>query len=498
MKAARGTLEPYIKDEIEYYDYQVEGIRHLARLPSFLLADDMGLGKSLQALTVFGIDLYMGLSETLLIVCPATLKLNWSEEIDKFTRIPHTVLGVKAHKKTGDPVDCTPAERKVQLEEFAKMKGPRALVVNYEQLLPHLAEIRKMNFDVAIYDEAHAIKNGRSKRSQAALEIQTRRSFMLTGTPMPNRVDELWPLLNKILPHRFPHYFSFRQRYCVMGGYQGKVVVGTQNEAELTTILHSIMLRRMKSDVLVGREEPIMIRRVVGMTPKQRKAYDSLFDELVLEMPGEGGEMEPQEIENGMTKFMRLKQICATLAEVHGPEHDESAKLDLMITDAVGLVNNGEKIIVFTTMRESLAAYVRRAQAAMPGIPIWEITGDNPIPSRQGIVRDWGAHEGPSILICMLQVAGVGLNMVQGRTIQFIDKLFVPGLNKQAIDRADRIGQQSTVTVYDYLVKDSVEDRVDKILREKEVVIGTIVEGENMSMGSKRALVEAVMGSYTK
>ena len=123
VTAQRKSLEPYIKDDIQYYPHQVEGIRQLARRKSFLLADDMGLGKSLQALTVFAIDVHRGWASTCLVVAPVTLKGNWSDEIEKFTRIQHMVL------------EGTPAKRNKQLLEFAELDGPKILVVNYEQVV---------------------------------------------------------------------------------------------------------------------------------------------------------------------------------------------------------------------------------------------------------------------------------------------------------------------------------------------------------------------------
>src|SRR6478736_2174977 len=115
--APRKSLEPYIKDDIVYYDFQVDGVRHMARRLNGILADDMGLGKSLQALTVFGIDVYRGWAEKLLIVCPATLKGNWQDEVEKFTRIPSVLL------------EGTPAVRNKQLLEFMQMPGPKILIV---------------------------------------------------------------------------------------------------------------------------------------------------------------------------------------------------------------------------------------------------------------------------------------------------------------------------------------------------------------------------------
>lgn len=456
--AARKSLEPYIKDEIQYYPHQVEGIRELARRKSFLLADDMGLGKSLQALTVFAIDVHRGWAATCLIVAPVTLKGNWSDEIDKFTRIQHIVL------------EGTPAKRKKQLLEFAELVGPKILVVNYEQVVAHQQALDSMMFDVAVFDEAHYLKNPKAKRTKACLEVYSRRSFMLTGTPMLNHVDELWSILHRIDPAGFPKYWSFLNRYAVFGGYKDKQIIGVKNEKELTERLQAVMLRRLKSEVLDLPEVQIIERRV-DLTSEQRKLYDEVVNEMRLPR---WDEAEPDDIENALTKFLRLKQICATTYPFL--REDISAKLDQVVADDLELLENGHRVVLFTQFRPVLACYAQRMEKA--GYPIFQLHGDVKKEIRSSIVKEWGMTSTPGVLACMLQVAGVGLNMTQGRHGAFVDKLFVPGLNQQAIDRLHRIGQSETqpVMIREYICRNTIENRVNQILRTKSKLFGEIVE----------------------
>lgn len=490
--APRKSLEPFIKDEIEYYTHQVDGIRTLARMRSFLLADDMGLGKTLQTLTVFGIDVFMGKSKSAIVICPATLKGNWMEEIDKFTRFKAMELGRTYRKDGVTPRAATPMERRAQLEQFSQWDGPKILVVNYEQVKAHLAELEDLKFDVAIIDEAHKIKNPRSQTTKAVQKLWTPRSFLLTGSPLLNKVDELWSLLYRIDPASYPSYWTFRQRYCVMGGYQGKQIVGVQNEQELMMRLQSVMLRRLKSEVL-NLKEPQYIRRTVDLHPNQRRHYNQALEELVIEKPGE---MEPLEVENAMTRFLRLKQLCATTATIFGPEHDDSGKLDLAIEDASEILENGNKLIVFTQFRAVQDAYAARLRVAEPDVQVFMLNGDVPTHMRQEIVNRWTAVSGPAVIVCMLQVAGVGLNMVAARHMQFIDKLFVPKLNQQAVDRAHRIGQDETqsVQVFEYIARDTIESRIEQILNSKKELFNTVVEMTDW----KRKLIEAVMEDSRK
>lgn len=456
--ATRKSLAPYIKDEIEYYQHQVDGIRTLARRRSFILGDDMGLGKSLQALTIFGIDVYRGWADTCLIVCPATLKGNWADEIEKFTTFKYMIL------------EGTPMQRQKLLLQFHEMEGPKILIVNYEQVTAHEKTLDAFMFDVAIFDEAHYLKNPKAKRTKSCLAMYSRRSFLLTGTPMLNHVNELWALLHRVSPGDYPKYWSFLQRYAVFGGYKDKQIVGVKNEKELTERLQAVMLRRLKSEVL-NLPDVQYIERRVNLLPEQRKLYDEVLNELKLERIDSD---KPDDIENALTKFLRLKQICGTTFSFSGK--DISAKLDLAVEDAIELLENGHRVIVFTQFRDVQACYAERIAAY--GCPVYQLHGHIPMNQRQNVVKEWSATDAPGVIVCMLQVAGVGLNMVAAQHIQFLDKLFVPGLNKQAVDRAHRIGQTTTqpVQVFEYLCRNTIESRVNTILRTKSKLFGEIVE----------------------
>ena len=188
-----------IHDDVEYYEHQLTGVRQMVRMRSVILADDMGLGKSLQALTVGAVDFEKGYANRILIVCPKTLKGNWAAEIEKHTKFTYAVL------------DGTPAQRQRQLDEFSD----DILIVGYEQMVNSYGEIMAMGkWDILIVDEAHYIKNHKSKRAKAVLKAPVNRAFMLTGSPILNRANELWALLNKCDPVRFCSYWKFVNRFC--------------------------------------------------------------------------------------------------------------------------------------------------------------------------------------------------------------------------------------------------------------------------------------------
>jgi SNF2 family DNA or RNA helicase len=470
----RKSLEPYILDSVLYYPHQVDGIRELCKRKSFLLADDMGLGKSLQALTVFGVDVVRGWASTMLIVCPVTLKGNWADEIQRFTRFQFAVL------------DGSPTQRAKQLIQFAELNGPKILIINYEQVAPHKAELNAMNFDIACFDEAHYLKNHKAKRTQACLSVNSRRSFLLTGTPMLNHVNELWALLHRISPNEYPKYWSFLNRYAVFGGYKDKQIVGVKNEKELTERLQRVMLRRLKKDVLNLPEIQIIERRV-DLAPEQREVYQQIVEDMRVARPED---MDDEDIENALTKFLRLKEVCGTTKKFTGV--DISSKLDLAVADAIELLQNDYRPVVFTQFREVQECFATRLDKEAPEFDIWTLHGDVKMSDRVPIVREWSNDPKPGAIVCMLQVAGVGLNMTASRHAMFLDKLFVPGLNQQAIDRLHRIGQDETqpVQVFEYICRNTIENRVNQINRIKSKLFGEIVESDP---GWKRKLLKAIM-----
>jgi SNF2 family DNA or RNA helicase len=479
----RASLEPYIGDDVSYYTHQVEGVRRMARMRSVLLADEMGLGKSLQTLTVFAIDVKRGLADKMLVVCPASLKENWHDEVRKF-------MGDSVHLVVL-PSKSTPEKRNKMLEEFAEAAGPKVLVVNYEQVSRHLQGINRLFIDIAVFDEAHYLKNPKSKRTKAAQAILTKRALLLTGSPILNHVNELYPLLQRIGVEKLPSYYGFINRYCVFGGFNNRAIVNTKNEAELIRLLDDYMIRRRKADVLDL--PPVQyIQRTVEMHPLQKKYYDQVVKDMQL-TNSSGDELE---IKNAMSKFLRLKQICGSTICVPGETQDVSHKLDQACDDAYEIMDSGHRVVAFTQFRGVQSAFVNRLEkyglrsmgdtAQTNSVrkkrpPIFVLHGDVPIDERQAIIRAWSMSNVPGILVAMFQVAGVGLNMTAARHGLFLDKQFVPALNQQAVDRMHRIGadDKQSVQILEYFVKGSVEARVEKILSTKRRVFNNIVENDS-------------------
>jgi SNF2 family DNA or RNA helicase len=242
-------------------------------------------------------------------------------------------------------------------------------------------------------------------------------------------------------------------------------------------------------------KQRIIVKLDLG--PLQRRIYDELVDELRVAAP-DPNVATPMEIENALTKFLRLKQVCGTPAalnfidsndEVHHFP-DESAKLDRAVEMIEEVVReNNEHVVVFTQFRAVQEALVRRLEKR--GLPVDVLNGDVPMRDRVPIVTAW-KQAPPRPLVAMLQVAGVGLNMTAARIAIFVDKLFVPKLNEQAEDRIHRIGASTTqpVQIYELQMRNTIEQRVERILKTKKQLFNDVVETSSFRKRLYAALLE--------
>lgn len=472
MPVDRKSLEPWLRDEIKFYDHQLEGVRWMIRRPNLLLCDDMGLGKSLQTIAAFATDVKMGWGETAIVVAPVSLKDNWANEFDKFTRIPYVVFGQRVNSK-GRVVSMTRNERIAQIVEFAlNQSGPRVLIVNYEQVVAHLEELNVVNFHLAVFDEAHALGSPESKRTKACLMLKALRKFLLTGSPVTHHVQNLWAMMRMTVPGT-PGYPTFMNRHAAYGGFQNRQIVGIKRKDEIHEALASVMLRRLKDDVLDL--PPVNVIPVyVGLTDEQQKLYDEVVNEMQLTTAFDPD--NPMEVENALTKMLRLKQICGSTFAFTGEDH--SYKLDEVVAKTLELIDNGHKVVVFTQFRDTLALYVERLAKARKGqIPVWQLSGDVAPSDRFEAVENWSNDKRAGVMACMIQVAAVGLNMTAARHGIFIDKTYVPMINRQAIDRMHRIGQGTQpVMVWEFIVRNTVEERIEQICNQKVQVHGELIE----------------------
>lgn len=479
---AHGTLPKIRHSEFEYRDYQLSGIRWMARRGSCILGDQPGLGKTLQCLSLAAYDFMRGDAKRVLVVAPPSLLGNWQEEITKYTDFTATVL-------TG-----TPKRRQRMLESF----DSDFLLVGYEQVISHLETLNSMNFDLVFVDEAQFVKNRNSQRSKALLKLEGyKRIVLITGSPMLNHPEDLWMLLHLVDRSSWPSYWAFFNRYIVTQTFtiesKGRTravraTVGVKNEAELNEKLSDLMLRRLKVDVLKELKEPQLVRVWVDLTDLQRKLYREVKEENRLTIPGDPS---PLDIENAFVKFLRLKEIVGSAGTVEG-HPDESAKLDAVAQRVQDLVESGESVVIFTQFRTILAFIESRLKAI--GIPVWTLHGGVPKLERVPRINEWAESTKaglPGVMLTMYQVGGVGLNMTACNTVLLPDRLYVPELNRQAVDRVNRMGVDTSkpVQVVEFLARRSIDQRLDQILDRKSEIFGVVVDGVDW----KRRAIDAVM-----
>lgn len=399
-------------------EYQWEGVAFLARSESALLADEMGLGKTVQTAVALRLAMAEPDSGRCLIVCPASLVLNWMSELEKWA-----------------PQLVTRQLRGTSRNRAAMFSLPiQVLIASYEQVRQDgLTFASDVPFDLLILDEAQRIKNADSTTALACRLLQRRRAWALTGTPVENSAADMVSVFQFVRP--------------------GLIRTG-MGRATIHERIRPYFLRRRKGEVL-GELPPIIIQDVpLELRPKQQSAYDDIWFSRDLILSESGGDSTA----NLLALLTRLKQACN-----FDRESGESSKLDYlqdMLNEAFAAQ---EKVIVFSQ-------YVETLEWVAPQIAI-----DNRIFSgaiskeARAQVVDWFENEpGSKTLLLSLRAGGVGLNLNAADQVVLLDRWWNPALEQQAIQRAHRFGRKKPLHVHRLHVPDSVEERVAQVLAQKE------------------------------
>ena len=461
------------------FPFQRAAIDWLAQRPRSILGDDMGLGKTFESIgTVDEWEVREGRTAKMnLVICPNSITGNWQRELaegpmtmdDDGNRT--TFLEQKAWTpKWSIILDGSKPKRAKLMREWDAYTGRKWLIVNWEKLrlMPELA---KYPWDTIVADEAHRAKNRKAKQTMALLKLKAHVQLALTGTPILNSPDELWPLLAWIRPEQYSRqvagggYWAFYHNYVDFYESQhGKVVTGVKNADALRFELADKMIRRRKTDIdwasygLDGIPEKLPPKvMTVPMKPKQQKLYDEIENQLVVEIEQappedqerflaalERGDMKSLSltIPNAATQVVRQRQVSTSPAILGAP--DDSGKFDAaqeIISD-----NPGKPFVVFSWYKPSVELFASRLRRQKPSIEAFTITGDTPPEERQSLVERFQNGEFP-VLCCTIAAGGTGLTMTRADTAIFLERDWTPGINKQAEDRLHRHGQKSPVSI---------------------------------------------------
>lgn len=432
----------------ELYDYQKVAVGRIVENDKFMLNDSMGLGKSPMALAaVCELDAIPAL-----IICPNSAKWTWERFVQQFTEYESII------------VNGTRTERQAQIAKHSDFT-----IINYEALRLH-PEMADYTYRMVIVDEFHKIKNPKAKMTRAVKQLKSERWLMMSGTPIINRVEESYSTLNKLWPDRFPSMWLFEKAYLHKNKY-GKVV-GYKNLGKLKSFIHDPRrsIRRRKDQVLSDLPEVTYMNREVDLLPETRALYREILEEAKLRL--EDGEVTT--IAGMLALITRLKQ-AAFSPELYGGT-PKSAKIDELKEIVQELVDNGEKAIIFSQWSKATRIIQRELADYNPAYVDGSVKGRD----RQAQVDRF--NNDPE---CLLYIGTIAANqeaitLGAATYVIFTDKAWSPLANEQAIGRSAAGGLRGVgverVTVVDIMAHDTIEQRIEELLRQKKAVFDALYE----------------------
>ena len=473
--------------KLEPYNYQKLGIMYAVTNGSgALIADEMGLGKTIQGIGVAEYLKYKGLVKKVLVVTPASLKYNWPLEIAKFTDEKCVVIDGTPEKrmkqwlddsafyyivnyellvdlfgKTSHKSGGTAEQQKKRFEQYSKIKQRQAL----------LDSVRSRIWDLCIVDEAHALKHHISQRTKNVKQIKARLRIALTGTPLDGRLEELHSVMQWVMPGLLCNKKMFFDRYVTTDIFGNPC--GYRNVSELKEKIKPFFIRRLKSDVLKSLPPKIYLNKLIELSEPEKKAYKDIADPDNYESEGEA-----------LTAIIRCKQFCDYPALVN-PNVGTSSKLEVfldMIDEVVG--ENNHKAIVFsqyTTMLDIIEDRLRKN-----GYKFLRIDGNTPTKERAAMQEAF--NKSPDIDMIIASEAGsTGLNLQAADYVFNYDDNWSPALMNQREDRAHRNGQTNTVTVVNFICKNTIEERIRNVIYSKNRVSSDVL-GDNLDIAVMKRL----------
>lgn len=424
-----------------------------------ILADEMGLGKTLQTLAFFRWlrQQTPGLLP-MLIVCPTSLVFNWVAEAARFT--PELkVLALHGPQRHAD---------------FERITDSDLVVTSYALIRRDSEHYQGIEFDTVVLDEAQHIKNRQTQNAQSVKTIRAQHRIVLTGTPLENSVQDLWSILDFLMPGYLGSSKDFRERY------ELPILRDKNAEAQtrLARRLRPFLLRRLKKDVAA--DLPAKLEQVAycELTADQRSVYQQLIEasrQEVLAAVGEQGEARSRMVM--LNALLRLRQVCCDLRllKLDGIDPaNASAKVDLFVELLEEVIDGGHRLLVFSQFVTMLT--LLKDKLAAEQIEFCYLDGSTT--DRGAVVQRFQADRSIPVFLISLKAGGVGLNLTGADTVIHFDPWWNPAVEDQATDRAHRIGQTNVVTSYKLIARDTVEEKILALQNRKREIIKATLEGE--------------------
>nr|WP_296031793.1 SNF2 helicase associated domain-containing protein [uncultured Dorea sp.] len=424
-----------------------------------ILADDMGLGKTLQMISVIA-GTNIGTS---LIVCPASLVYNWQEEFSQFA--PNLKTAVVVGKAD---------ERKEIIDRYADYD---AVITSYDLLKRDIAEYEDKHFEYQVIDEAQYIKTHTTAAAKSVKLIHAKHKMALTGTPIENRLSELWSIFDYLMPGFLYGYDVFKKEI------ETPIVKQKDEDAtrRLKRMVSPFILRRLKGDVLKDLPDKMEELQYAHMDEKQQQLYDAQVVHMKEKLRGQDEESFKKNKIQILAELTRIRQICCDPALMVENYTGESAKREACMELIDRAIEGEHKMLIFsqfTSMLEILAKELDRKQ-----IEYYVITGATPKEKRLELVKKFNTNSIPVFLIS-LKAGGTGLNLTGADMVIHYDPWWNVAAQNQATDRAHRIGQTKVVTVYKLIAKGTIEEKIVKMQQDKADLANEILSGENGNITS--------------
>ena len=452
----RGLLRPY----------QGNGLSWLAFLHRWglggCLADDMGLGKTVQVLALLLHAREQGLLQgPWLLICPTSAVGNWQRETQRFAPDLRVVVHHGVERARG--------------EEFEAEAARHDLVLSTYSLLSRDEEtLARVQWDGVVLDEAQNIKNPGTLQAQAARRLRARHRLALTGTPVENRLGELWSIMEFLNPGYLGSQADFRRRFVLpIERYQDPDAL-----RQLRSLVRPFLLRRVKSDPLVIRDLPEKVETLVycRLTQEQATLYQAVVNDAMQQIAEADGIQRRGLV---LAMLLKLKQVCNHPAQflhdgsVLAGRSGKLARLTEMLEEAIA---DGDRALVFTQFAEMGEMLRRHLQAELNTEALF-LHGGTPRPQREQMIRRFQEDpHGPPIFILSLKAGGTALNLMRANHVFHFDRWWNPAVENQATDRAYRIGQNRKVLVHKFICIGTLEERIAELIESKRALAEGVVE----------------------